>query len=225
VSVSLPQLASRLGLELWQAERAVRDGLLPQPDRARRRWSEAAALQLETIAEAIRDAAGRVPDLGAWRAADYLRDKLGVPMTAGGVEELAARGQLRPTEVYKGCQLYSGTDLEAFTDKAAAEVAEAGRDRTAEQAAAYMRIREADFRLLARFGFFTPARHVNGQWARFPLYACAELDRFLARPDIDWDAVRATPRNKRTPLYYLAEPELVMATLAGLGDPNRRGRR
>jgi hypothetical protein len=55
------------------------------------------------------------------------------------------------------------------------------------------------------------------------VYAVDALDAFLARKDIDWPTVRATPRNKRTPLYYLAEPELVMATLAGLGQ--RKGRR
>ena len=223
MTVSLPQLARRLGLEQWQAERAVRDGLLPQPDRARRHWSEAAAAQLEQAAEAIRAAAGRVPDVGAWRAADYLKNKLGVGITAGGVERLAALGLLGLAETYKGCQLYSGADLEAFTDADAAASAEVTRDRNARQAAAYMRIREADFRLLARFGFITPARWVDGQWARFPVYAAGALDAFLAREDIDWPAVRATPPNKRTPLYYLAEPELVMAALAGLGE--RKGRR
>lgn len=52
--------------------------------------------------------------------------------------------------------------------------------------------------------------------ARFALYSRATLDAFLARTDIDWAAVRATPRNRRSPLHKLAEPELVLETLAKL---------
>ena len=33
------QLATYLGLEQWQLERAVSDGLIPGPDRSRGRWS------------------------------------------------------------------------------------------------------------------------------------------------------------------------------------------
>jgi hypothetical protein len=152
------------------------------------------------------------PDLGAWRASDVLAERCGIPVTAAGVEELAARGLIRAGKKYRGCQLYSGEDL-AAVDPAAVADAQARRDRTAAEAAAYMAIREADFRLLAKVRLIRPARHVDGQWARFPLYACAALDEFLARPDIDWTAVRATPRGRRSPLYRLCEPELVLMAL------------
>lgn len=152
------------------------------------------------------------PDLGAWRASDILAERCGIRVTAAGVEELAARGLVRAAGKCRGCQLYSGEDL-ASVDPAAVADAEARRDRTAAEAAAYMAIREADFRLLARVGLIRPARHVNGKWVRFPVYACAALDDFLARPDIDWPAVRATPPGRRSPLYCLCEPELVLMAL------------
>jgi hypothetical protein len=132
-------------------------------------------------------------DLGAWRASEILAERCGITVTAAGVEELAARGLIRPAKKYRGCQLYSGQDL-AAVDAAAVAEAQARRDRTAAEAAAYMAIRESDFRLLAKVRLIRPARHVNGQWARFPVYACSALDDFLARPDIDWPAVRATPK-------------------------------
>lgn len=159
---------------------------------------------------------GVSPDLGAWRAADLLASRLGLAVTAAGIEELAARGAIRPTHKLRGVQLYSGEDLAALADPAVVAGAQASRDRTAAEAAAYMRIREKDFRLLAKVGMIPAARYCYGQWARFPLYACATLDAFLARADIDWAAVRATPRNRRSLLYYLAEPELIMHTLATL---------
>jgi hypothetical protein len=48
------------------------------------------------------------------------------------------------------------------------------------------------------------------------------LDGFAARPGIDWAAVRATPRNRRTPLYELAEPGLAWVALGGSHPPVRR---
>ena len=151
-------------------------------------------------------------DLGAWRASDVLAERCGFAVTAAGVEELASRGLIRPAGSYRRCQLYSGEDLAAVDPGAVAD-AQARRDRTAAEAAAYMDIRERDFRLLAKVGLIRPARHVDGQWARFPVYACAALDDFLARPDIDWATVRATPRGRRSPLYRLCEPELVLMAL------------
>jgi hypothetical protein len=152
------------------------------------------------------------PDVGAWRASDVLAERCGITVTAAGVEELAARGLIRPARKLRGVQLYSGEDL-AAVDSAAVADAQARRDRTAAEAAAYMAIRERDFRLLAKVRLIRPARYVDGQWARFPVYACAALDNFLARPDIDWAAVRATPRGRRSPLYHLCEPELVLMAL------------
>jgi hypothetical protein len=223
VSYSLAALAALLGIEPWQAEQAVRDDLLPGPDCARRRWSEKLAAVVLPMAESIRAAAGDVPDCGAWRASDYLGEKFGMKMTAGGVEELAARGLIRTAGEYKGYQMYSGSDLARFGDAGAAAAAEAARDRNGDDAAAYMGIRPADFKRLAKCGFIKPARHVYGKWGPAALYSAAALDEFLARDDIDWAAVRATPAGRRSPLYDLCEPELTMLALASLGQPRIPG--
>src|SRR6185437_10977785 len=134
------QLAVFLGLEQWQFARARQAGLIGGPDRARGRWAAAAAALAR--AAQIRAAAGSVPDLGAVRAAGVLSGRLGVAVTADGVEELARRGLLLVADSYKGWPLYDGRVLEAFTGAAAAaEATRAGQLRTAAQAAAYLRIR------------------------------------------------------------------------------------
>ena len=96
------QLAAHLGLERWQLSRAVQAGLVPGPDRAGGRWSAAAAAAALARAGQIRAAAGSVPDLGAVRAAGVLSFRLGVPVTADGVEELARRWPAPSGRVVQG---------------------------------------------------------------------------------------------------------------------------
>ena len=79
------QLADHLGLARWQLDRALAAGLIPGPDRPRGRWSAQVADAALAGIEAIRAAAGTVPDLGAVRAAEILSGRLGVGMTADGV--------------------------------------------------------------------------------------------------------------------------------------------
>jgi len=219
------QLAGYLGLERWQLSRAVQAGLVGRPDLARGRWSAAAAAAALARAALIREAAGSVPDLGAVRAAGVLAARLGVPVTADGVEELARRGLLSVAGGYKGWPLYDGRVLEAFTDATvAAEATRAGELRTATQSAAYLAIRRSDLSHLTRSGMRTPAKWGRGPWDRrdtvsVPLYRTGDLDRLAARPGIDWAAVRATPPGRRSPLARLAEAESVLAVLAALPGP------
>jgi hypothetical protein len=216
MAYTLGGLAKLLGLDMWMAERAFRDHMLPEPDLASGRWSARLVRDLVPKAKTIREWAGSTPDVGAWRASDFLADKFGIPVTAGGVEELAARGVIAVAGEYKGCTLYSGDDLTRLSDRQAVADAEARKDRNAADSARYMRIRPADFKLLAKCGFIKPARLIDGRWVRFPVYSCAALDAFMAGSGIDWAAVRATPRGKRTPVYVFCEPELIMLTLASL---------
>src|SRR5438034_7669989 len=102
------QLAVFLGLERWQFARARQAGLIGGPDRARGRWSAAAAAAALGRAGQIRAAAGLVPDLGAVRAAGVLSGRLGVAVTADGVEELARRGLVPVAGSYKGWPVYDG---------------------------------------------------------------------------------------------------------------------
>ena len=184
----------------------------------------AAAAALARAAQ-IREAAGSVPDLGAVRAAGVLSGRLGVAVTADGVEELARRGLLPVAGCYKGWPLYDGRVLEVFTDAAAAaEATRAGQLRTAAQAAVYLRIRLSDLNHLTRAGMLTPAKWGRGPLDRrdtvsVPLYRTGDLDRLAARPGIDWAAVRATPPGRQSPLARLAEAETVLAVLAARPGP------
>lgn len=222
--LSRVQLAAALGLAPWQWARARRDGLIPAADLGDR-WSQAIADDLAPAAAGIRAAAGELPDLGAHRAAEVLAARLGIPVTADGVEELSRRGQLPGAGDFKGCPLYDGRALEQFADEAAATAAgHAGRTRTAEQAAGYMRIRRADLDHLTRSGMLRPLRFGSSQWDRrgrasVPLYRTGDLDELLERGDIDWDQVRATPAGRPSPLIRPATAERAMAVLAGLPDP------
>ena len=150
-----------------------------------------------------------------------LSRRLGLEVTADGVEELARRDLLPVTGYYKEHALYDGRALEAFTDTgAAAEATRAGQLRTADQAAAYLRIRRSDLNHLTRSGVLKPVKYGHGPWDRrdetsVPLYRTGDLDQLTARPDIDWAAVRATPPGRRSPLAAIAAAEAILAALAG----------
>jgi hypothetical protein len=216
------QLAAFLGLAQWRLDRARAAGLIPGPDRPRGRWSAAVAAAALARAGEISAAAGGVPDLGAVRAAGLLTGRLGVEVTGDGVAELARRGLLRVAGQYKGWPLYDGRALEVFADTGAAvDATRAGQLRTAGESAVYLRIRRSDLDHLIRCRLLRPARHRRGPWDRrgtcsVPLYRTGDLDRLLARPGIDWAAVRSTPPGRRSPLADLARAETVLATLAAL---------
>jgi hypothetical protein len=205
------QLAEFLGLGRWQLDRALTDGLIPGPDTRSGKWSSAVARDAAARLTDIRAAVGGIPDLGAMRAADVLTQRLGTPVTSDGVTELSRRGLIPVAGHYKSFALYDGRALEAFTDASAATQANrAGRLRTAGEAAEYLRIRRADLGHLIRAGLLTPAGWAHGPFDRrdtrsVPLYRTADLDTIAARPGIDWDAVRATPRSRRSPLADLPD--------------------
>jgi hypothetical protein len=208
------QFAALLGLEVWQFARARQAGLIPCPDRPRNRWSAQAAGTALARAGEIRQAAGSVPDLGAVRAAEVLSARLGAVVTGDGVAELARRGLIPVTGSFKGWPLYDGRALEAFTDLAAAvDATWAGHLRTADQSAAYLRIRRCDLNHLARAGLLTPAGWGHGPFDRrdrcsVPLYRTGDLDGLAVRAGIDWQAVRATPPGRRSPLAALPSAPL-----------------
>lgn len=165
---------------------------------------------------------------GATRCAGLLQARLGVAVTIVMVEELAARGHLRLAGVYKGWQLYEVDDLDLVTG---GQVAAAGAACWAavllnrRQAAKHLGIRQADFELLVKAGLVVPDRRKRGEWQGWVLlFRRSSLDEFAARPDIDWAAVRATPRGGRSPLADLAEPGLVFQALGGPPPPLVRAR-
>jgi len=224
------QLAAHLGLARWQLDRALADGLIGGPDRPRGRWSAQLVGTALAGIETILAATGSVPDLGAVRAAQILSARLGLVVTAGGVEELARRGLLPVTGYYKDHALYDGRALETFTGTAAADATWAGHLRTAGQAAAYLRVRRSDLNHLTRCGILKPVKYGHGPFGRrrefsVPLYRTGDLDQLITRPDIDWDAVRATPPRQRSPLAAVEQAENILTALAGHPPaPRRRSR-
>ena len=169
--------------------------------------------------------------VGAVRAAVVLSGRLGLVVTADGVEELARRGLLPVTGYYKGHAVYDGRALEAFTGTAAAvDATWGGQLRTAGQAAAYLRIRRSDLAHLTRPGILKPVEYGRGPFNRrgqasVPLYRTGDLDALTARPDIDWAAVHATPPRHRSPLAAVEQAENILAALAGQTVAPRRRRR
>jgi hypothetical protein len=205
------QLAGFLGLERFQLDRAREAGLIGPPDR-KRRWSAALAREMAGRVPAIIAEVGRIPDLGAGRAAAELTERLGVDVAADGVAELARRGLIGVVGEYKGWPLYDGQDVEALTDAAAAaDATRAGELRTAGKSAAYLRIRRADMNHLIRAGLIEPAGWGHGPYDNrrtfsVPLYRTGDLDQLAARTDIDWTAVRAAAPGCRSPLASLPTP-------------------
>jgi hypothetical protein len=205
------QLAAYLGLHEFQLRRAIDDGLVPGPDRARGRGRWSACLADAALARAaeIRAAAGSVPDYGAVRAAEELSRRLGMEVTADAVEELASRDLIPVTGYYKDNALYDGRAVERFTDTAAAaSAARDGRLLTADESAAYLRIRRSDLDHLVRAGRLRHTRRGYSAWDRrgaptVSLYRTGDLDTLAAAPGIDWQAVRGTPRGRRSPLAAL----------------------
>jgi hypothetical protein len=151
------------------------------------------------------------PDLGAWRAADELTRRLGIPVSSDGIAELARRGLLPVAGDYKGFPLYDGQALAAFTDITAALAANRdGQLRTADQAAAHLGIRRADLDHLTRAGLLTAAKWGRGPFDRrnsasVPLYRTADLDQLAADERIGWETVRATPKGHQSPVAALPD--------------------
>ena len=225
------QLAGFLGLGRWQLDRALTDGLIPGPDTRSGKWSSAVAREAAARLTDIRAAVSGIPDLGAMRAADVLTQRLGTPVTSDGVTELARRGLIPVAGHYKGFAVYDGRALEAFTDASAAtEANRAGRLRIAGEAAEYLRIRRADLDHLIRAGLLTPAGWAHGPFDRrdtrsVPLYRTGDLEDIediVTECGIDWDAVRATPKGRRSLLASL--PAATGHTPAARRRAHRRGR-
>lgn len=166
-------------------------------------------------------------DLGAWRTARALSRRLGMRVHAETVEELAARGLIQPAAVFKGCQLYCQACADTMVTPADAEAAQAAvlaakPELNRMEAAAWLGIRQSDFDLLVDAGLIIPDRLRAWKWGDVRLFTRPSLDEFAARPDVDLDAARATPRGRRTPLYALAEPYLVLRALGGPPPPRVR---
>ncbi|MGH3647624.1 MAG: hypothetical protein ACRDTM_10695 [Micromonosporaceae bacterium] len=205
------QLADRLGLARWQVRRAVDDGLIALPDVPGSRWSAAIVEAAAGRVDRIREAVGGVPDLGAARAAAFLSDRFGEPVEPYVLIELDRHDLVPEVGEFKGHPLYCGRALERFNDVEALHRAMcSGRLLTLADAAGYLRIRPSDFKHLHAARWVAPVLRVHGPYQRrrdlpeVPLYRVGDLDVLAAHPGIDWDAVRATPPGRPSPLAVLS---------------------
>lgn len=204
------QMAERFGMPRWQIERALTAGLIPQPDVKGSRWSAAVVEAATEKLEEIRAAVGSVPDVGAYRAAEYLSQRFNCDVEPFVLIELARQGLVPEVGEYKGHPLYCGRALEKFTSgRALNQAVYNGRLLTAKQAAAHLKIRPADFAHLARAGWIEPVRYAHGPYQcrrstpNVPLYRVGDLDVLAEHPAIDWAAVRATLAGRPSPLARL----------------------
>ncbi|MFI6341015.1 hypothetical protein [Streptomyces sp. NPDC050535] len=201
------QFPDRAGLALWQFDRAQRLGLIPVPDVAGDRWSAAVFDTAVARIDAIRQAVGVMPDVGAARAEEHLAERFTMTVHPGTAAELARRGHLPRRGEYRGRPLYCGLTLETFrgADRRKVERASAaGHLHMRDTAAAVLGLRESDFDHLVRAGLLTHCEIVQGRHhTQVRLYRQADLDRLLRSPRIDWPAVHTTPRGRRSPLAAL----------------------
>ncbi|MGR6924229.1 hypothetical protein ACU635_59050 [[Actinomadura] parvosata] len=182
------QLCTALGLFQWQFERGLRAGLIPEREAAG--WPAAVVDELRGRADEIRQATGAVPDMGAHRAAALLADRFpDLQVTPDAVAELARRTLIPEVGDYKGHPLYCGRTLETFADREALERAiRDGELRTADEVAAYLRVRRSDVDHLVNAGWLEAAGWGMGPFQRrsarprVPLYRTADLDVLAAHP-------------------------------------------
>ncbi|MGW5442719.1 hypothetical protein [Streptomyces asiaticus] len=207
------QFPTRSGLHLWQFERGQRLGLVPGPDVDGGRWS--AAVFDDTVAniDAIKQATGTLPDVGAARAEEYLAGRYSMTVHSGTAAELSRRGHLPIRGDYHDRPLYCGLTLETFraADRRKVERASAaGRLYMRDAAAKVLGVRESDFDHLVRAGMLSHSEIVEG-WhhTQVRLYRQADLDRVLRSCRIDWPTVRATPKGHRSPLAALPTRQAV----------------
>ncbi|GGN46740.1 hypothetical protein [Streptomyces fuscichromogenes] len=202
------QFPDRAGLSLPQFERAQRLQLIPGPDAPGGRWSAAVFEDAATRIDAIKDAVGSLPDLGAERAEMHLAERfLAATVHPGTAAELARRGHLPVVGDYKGHPLYCGLTLERGLDRQeVARASAAGQLHTRDAAADVLGIRAADFEHLVRAGLLVHADTARSYWKDLVLlYRQGDLDRLSRSRRIDWAAVRATPRGRRSPLAALPD--------------------
>lgn len=201
------QFPTRAGLHIWQFERAQRLGLIPEPDKPGGRWSADVVDQVLARIDDILKAVGTMPDVGAVRAEEYLAERFKMDVNPGTAAELARRNHLPIRGDHKGHPLYCGLTLERFTGRDRGKIeraSAAGHLHMRDAAAKVLGIRESDLDHLIRAGLLTHAATAKG-WHNTVvlLYRQGDLDRLARSSRIDWDAVRSTPKGKRSPLASL----------------------
>ena len=203
------QLRDLLGLPEWQIDRLRGDKRFPDPDLPNGRWSQDLAQRLYRRRRDLARSAGSVPDVGSFRAAEYLADRFATVVSPDTVAELARVGHLGTAGTYKGRQLYCGRSLERFDDRAVLDQAEVdGRLLNTDAVVEHLGVRPVDVGYLVDKGYLTPVDFYQGQWnSQVPLYRVGDLIALLRDDRFNWDAVRSLPRGARSPFAELPTVE------------------
>lgn len=204
------QFRDVLGLAEWQHQRATASGILPGPDAAGGKWLGETVRGLYPLRVAIRRHAGSVPDLGAERAAEHLTVRLGVQVWPHALPELARRGRILVVGDYKGHPLYCGRTLETWD--AADDMEDmntAGERLTVDRVVDRLGVRRSDVDALITRGWLVPVGWGRGPFtarkyaADVPLYRAGDVTALLLDGGIDWAAVRAVGKGRRSLLAKL----------------------
>lgn len=206
------QILEPLQMPIWQFERARRTGLIPDPDVTGGRWSARAVAEVLARITDVKAAVGSTPDIGAHRAAEILAGRFATDVEPYVLHELARVDLIPKVGTYKDADLFDGRAIEQFADEDALTSAiKNGRLHNRDQAATYMQIRRSDLDHLIRAGRLTPVHWGHTPYQRrrsagmVPLFRAGDLDAQLAAADIDWDAVRAVPPGRPSPLAALPD--------------------
>ncbi len=214
------QLCDALGLTPGQRDRARQQGIIPAPDAPNGKWLGTTVRRLAAARVGIVRSVGAVPDVGAAKAAEYLAARLGIEVDPDALPELARRGRILVVDAvdkYHGSfPVYCGRALENWPTgpDAVAEVQAANVDGellTADRVADRLNITRTGLAHLVRLGWLEPV-----DWARgphtprsrphdVPLYRMGDVTDLLRSDAIDWNAVWATPKGKRSPLAALPD--------------------
>jgi hypothetical protein len=208
------QLAQRLKLPITMVRSAIHAGAIPAPE-ADGCWPRATVDELKSKRAEIEAAAGG-PMISGQQAGRVFEGLLGLEpdsVKVFQILQLIDRGLLHQL----AASAEAGTVVaEQLVEEAAAhpdirrflaEDAPLGPD----QAATRLGIRRADWDHVVRAGWASPAQWVEVRFGTskagavtVPLYRTGDVDAVVgAHPEVDWDAVRATPRGRRSLLLKL----------------------
>lgn len=206
---SAERIGTRLGLDVEPADvAALADaGHLAVVDvfeKRRREYDLYAPAQLDALtADVVRPV---VDDRQAWERRSVPLDEAAERL---GWSRQELRTVMRTREIEPRLWRIAGTDVDALAaDEALHADLRADRLVNADGAAALLGVARRHFDICVEAGWIEPKSHVTVRLQRrrtvqVPQYRTGDVEALLARPDVDWAAVRETPKGKRSPLRDL----------------------
>ncbi|WP_331725898.1 hypothetical protein [Streptomyces sp. NBC_00470] len=197
-------------------------GLVPGPDHSSWQWSRAAVEAMD--AGAVRASLPGVP-LSGGVAADRIAEALGTPnptvfgekanVTSFVVRRLIERGLLTElcTNVERcGSMLHPAQVAEVCRRADLADLVAANVPLGPDQSAERLGVRRADFNWMLQLGWLVAAESTRARFGTsragavdVALFTAASVDALpVAHPEVDWSALRAIEKGRRSPLAALA---------------------